>query len=249
MRTWTLTTAYADSPAAQAFPDLDAVFALKGQRIASDPLSDVICVEVAGTRYYVKRYTGAAKNPLRRWFSRPRVRLEWKNLRAFAAWGIPTAQVVGYGLERRAGAFVRGALITEEIRDTTDMAHLARDNDPRLRDAAWVREVSRQIAHITYAMHAHHFTHNDLKWRNLLVTSGDAPTVYLIDCPSGMRWIEPFLSYRIVKDLACLDKVAKYQLTRTQRLRFYHQYTGRPRLDAADRKRIAHILRFFEGRE
>lgn len=249
MRTWTLTPAFADSLAAQAFPDLEAVFALRGEYITSDPLSDVTRVEVAGTRYYVKRYTGAGKNPLRRFFSRPRVRLEWKNLRAFAAWGIPTARLVGYGLERRAGAFVRGALITEEIRDTTDMARLARDSDAHLRDAAWVDAVSRQIANITRTLHTHRFTHNDLKWRNLLVTSGDAPTVYLIDCPSGMRWIEPFLSYRIVKDLACLDKVAKYQLTRTQRLRFYHQYTGRAQLDAADRKRIAHVLRFFEGRE
>lgn len=249
MRTWTLTTAYANGPAATAFADLDAVFALQGRRIASDPLSEVIYVEVAGTGYYVKRYTGAAKNPLRRWLSRPRVRLEWKNLRAFAAWGIPTAKLVGYGLERRAGAFVRGALITEEIPGTKDLAQLAREGDPRLRDAAWVDAVSRQIAHITRTLHGHRFAHNDLKWRNLLVTAGEAPTVHLIDCPSGMHWIEPFLSYRIVKDLACLDKVAKYQLSRTQRLRFYHRYTGRPRLDAADRKRIRHILRFFEGRE
>ncbi|MDX5444673.1 MAG: heptose kinase [Zoogloeaceae bacterium] len=249
MRTWTVSPAYADSPAARAFPDLDAVFALKGRPIASDPLSDVIRVEVGGTGYYVKRYTGAGKNPLRRWLSRPRVHLEWKNLRAFAAWGIPTARLVGYGLERRGGAFVRGALITEEIRDTQDMARLASNGDARLRDPKWVDAVSRQIADITRTLHEHRFAHNDLKWRNLLVTSGDTPTVSLIDCPSGMRWIEPFLSYRIVKDLACLDKVAKYQLSRTQRLRFYHRYTGRRRLDEADRKRIRHILRFFEGRE
>jgi tRNA A-37 threonylcarbamoyl transferase component Bud32 len=249
VRTWTLNAAYADSPAAKVFVDLDAVFALQGQYITSDPLSDVIRVDFEGIGYYVKRYTGAGKNPLRRWFSRPRVRLEWRNLRAFAAWGIPTASVVGYGLERRGGAFVRGALITEEIRDTLDMARLANNRDPRLRNPAWVDNVSRQIAGITRTLHAHRFAHNDLKWRNLLVTSGEAPTVYLIDCPSGMRWVEPFLSYRIVKDLACLDKVAQYQLTRTQRLRFYHRYTGRPELDEADRKRIRHILRFFEGRE
>jgi tRNA A-37 threonylcarbamoyl transferase component Bud32 len=249
VKTWTLTAAYTDRPEAQAFPGLDAVFALHGERIASDPLSEVIRVEIAGTRHYVKRYTRAGKSPLRRWFSRLRVRLEWQNLRAFAAWGVPTAKLVGYGLERRAGVFVRGALITEEIPDTTDLARIARDGDPRLRDARWVEAVSRQIADITRTLHAHRFTHNDLKWRNLLVTSGDAPSVYLIDCPNGMRWIEPFLGYRIVKDLACLDKVAKYQLSRTQRLRFYHRYTGRPRLDAADRKRIRHVLRYFEGRE
>ena len=71
----------------------------------------------------------------------------------------------------------------------------------------------------------------------------------MIDCPAGGFWWGPFLQYRIIKDLACLDKVGKYQLSRTQRLRFYCQYTGRRRLAAEDKKRIGKILRFFEGRE
>ncbi|MCK9261607.1 MAG: heptose kinase, partial [Azoarcus sp.] len=62
-------------------------------------------------------------------------------------------------------------------------------------------------------------------------------------------WWGPFLRYRIIKDLACLDKVAKYHLTRTQRLRFYLDYAQKNRLDALDRKRVRHILRFFDGRE
>ncbi len=93
------------------------------------------------------------------------------------------------------------------------------------------------------------FAHNDLKWRNLLVTHGERPQVYLIDCPSGGYWWQPFLSYRIVKDLACLDKVAKYHLTRTQRLRFYLDYAQHARLTAGDKKRVRRIVKFFEGRE
>lgn len=249
MSTWKLAPEHATEALAKAFRSLDAVFALHGKQVAAAPMSNVIRVEVDGTYYYVKRYTGAGKNPLRRWFAPPRVKLEWKNLRAFAAWGIPTAKVVAYGLERRAGAFVRGAMITEEIPHTMDLAHVAREADPRLQDSAWVDAVSRQLAAITRTLHDHAFAHNDLKWRNVLVSTGDAPTVYLIDCPSGMRWPGPLLSRRIVKDLACLDKVAKYELSRTQRLRFYHRYTGRAQLTAADRKRIRHILRYFEGRE
>lgn len=243
---WTLTAACPPS-AAQAFESLDAVFALTGERIARDPLSEVIRVEVDGLRYYVKRYHGAGKNPLRLWFGRPRVQAEWENLLAFQAWGIPTAQVVGYGLERRCGAFARGALITAELRGTADLAHLARTHDARLRDRRWVARVSAQVADATRRMHAQRFAHNDLKWRNLLVDE-DA-RLYLIDCPSGEFWFGPFLRYRIVKDLACLDKVAKYQLSRTQRLRFYLDYAQKPRLEAADKRRIRHILRFFEGRE
>ncbi len=43
------------------------------------------------------------------------------------------------------------------------------------------------------------------------------------------------LRYRITKDLACLDKVAKYHLSATQRLRFYLQYRQRTRLNASDK--------------
>ncbi|MOA66587.1 hypothetical protein D3C78_1934040 [compost metagenome] len=53
----------------------------------------------------------------------------------------------------------------------------------------------------------------------------------------------------MIKDLACLDKVAKYHLSRTQRLRFYLQYRDRPRLRSSDKRRVRQILKFFEGRE
>ncbi|MBK3866147.1 heptose kinase [Pseudomonas stutzeri] len=230
----------------QAFADLDSVFALAGEPITSDPLSEVIRVECAGLRYYVKRYWAAGKG-LRRYVGRPRVKAEWQNLRQFESWGISVAPVVAWGLERRGGAFVRGALITREVPNTTDMAAMARNGDPRLADRDWVGRVSRQLAQVTRTLHDHHFAHNDLKWRNLLVN--DAGDLFLIDCPSGNFWWGPFLRQRIVKDLACLDKVAKYCLSRTQRLRFYLQYQQRTRLEAADRALVDQVLRYFEGRE
>jgi hypothetical protein len=113
---------------ASAFGDLEQVFALDGEPMAQDSLSRVLRVSVGGKRYYVKRYTGNGKNlrrrwfGLRRWLGPPRVRAEWRNLLAFRAWGIPTATLVAYGLERRFGGFLRGALVTEEIPDTMDLA-------------------------------------------------------------------------------------------------------------------------------
>ncbi|BCG27365.1 LPS kinase [Pseudomonas tohonis] len=235
-----------DADVARLFADLDAVFALQGDWITGDPLSEVLRVEHAGIRYYVKRYWGAGKG-LRRWIGRPRVKAEWQNLKNFSKWGIPTAPVVGWGLERRFGRFHRGALITRELERTSDMAALAQRDDARLDDATWVDGVSRQLARATRAMHDHHFAHNDLKWRNLLVN--DEGELFLIDCPTGAFWFGPFLRRRIVKDLACLDKVAKYKLSRTQRLRFYLQYRGRQRLNVGDKRRIRQIIGFFEGRE
>lgn len=228
------------------FASLDAVFALQGEQVTKDSMSDVIRVERAGVRYYVKRYWGAGKG-LRRFIGRPRVKAEWQNLKYFAKWGIATAPIVAYGMERKLGQFVRGALVTRELPHTQDLALLANRDDPRLRDRAWVDAVSRQLAQATRTLHDHHFTHNDLKWRNLLVN--EQAELFFIDCPTGSFWWGPLLRYRIVKDLACLDKVAKYKLSRSQRLCFYLQYRGRERLNASDKKRIRQIVRFFEGRE
>jgi tRNA A-37 threonylcarbamoyl transferase component Bud32 len=237
----------ADAAAASRFADLDAVFALEGEIVAKDSTTRTVRVEVNGRRYYVKRYHGLGKKPLRRWFGTPRVQLEWENLQRFADWGIPTAQLVACGLESQGGRFVRGALITAEIPNTTDLGKLARSHDPRLQSQSWRDGVSAQVADIARRMHGRRFVHGDLKWRNLLVDA--AGKVFLIDCPSGGFWWPPFLQYRIVKDLACLDKVAKRQLSRTQRLRFYLDYAQKKKLDDADKRRIRQIVGFFAGRD
>ncbi len=244
MSDWRLATDYQMLQA--DFGSLEKVFALQGERITYDPVSELIRVNRQGVDYYVKRYRNAGKG-LRRYAARPRVKAEWQNLKRFAKWGIPTAEVVAQGLERKAGAFVRGAMITREIPNSRDLADLAANASPLLQDRTWVQQVSVQIAHATRTMHQHSFTHNDLKWRNLLVDQ--QANVYLIDCPAGTFWWGPMLRYRIIKDLACLDKVAKYHLSNTQRLRFYLQYCQRTRLNSQDKQQIGKIVRFFEGRE
>jgi RIO-like serine/threonine protein kinase len=242
---WTIVSE-ASADAIQAFDDLESVFALEGEPIARDPLSEVIRIERDGLRYYVKRYWAAGKG-LRRYLGRPRVKAEWQNLKHFERWGIPVAPLVAWGMERHAGAFVRGALITLEVPNSMDMAAIATSADSRLSDRRWVERISRQVAQATRTLHDHRFAHNDLKWRNLLVN--DAGELFMIDCPSGDFWWGPFLRRRIVKDLACLDKVAKYRLSRTQRLRFYLQYQQRPSLVPADRAFIGQVIKYFEGRE
>lgn len=244
MAGWTLEADYAHLAA--DFGSLEAVFALEGEPLTRDPLSEVVRVQREGVNYYVKRYVGAGKG-LRRYMGRPRVKSEWQNLKRFAKWGIPTAEVVGWGLERHGASYYRGALITRELPRTEDLAALAAAGDPRLADRDWVDSISRQLARSTRALHDNHFAHNDLKWRNLLVD--DAGVLYFIDCPNGAFWWGFLLRYRITKDLACLDKVAKYHLSATQRLRFYLQYRQRARLNEADKRRVRHIVTFFEGRE
>jgi len=112
-----------------------------------------------------------------------------------------------------------------------------------------VTRISKQVARCARVMHSKRFAHGDFKWRNILVSKGDKPEIYLIDCPDGKFWIPPFLQYRKNKDIACLDKVAKKVLSRTQRLRFYLDYLGKTHLTKKDKRHLRHILRFFRGRE
>jgi len=235
-----------NADAARAFASLEAVFALDGEPITRDPLSEVLRVSVGGQRFYVKRYWAAGKG-VRRFIGRSRVEAEWQNLQHFRDWGIAVAPLVAWGQQRRAGFFQRGALVTLEVPGTVDMAAMALEGDARLADPLWVRHISEQLASATRILHDHGFAHNDLKWRNLLVNEADE--LFLIDCPSGDFWWGPFLRHRIVKDLACLDKVARCTLSRTQRLRFFLLYRQRTRLGADDKALITKILAYFEGRE
>lgn len=222
---------------ANQFGDLDAVFALQGQKITQDKVSDVIKVEYDRIQYYVKRYISAGKG-IKRFIGRPRVQGEWENLQWFAQWGIPTATLIGFGFEKKWGLFHRGAVITQEIPNTIDLAQIA--DQPRLLNVDLVKKISTQLAKFTRNLHAHQFIHNDLKWRNILIDNQQQ--VYLIDCPLGDFWNGELLNYRIVKDLKTLDNHAKKHLSRTQRLRFFLDYVNSPRLTVDNKQMLLRLL-------
>ena len=241
---WQITDHFSNSAVGESFSSLDKVFALEGEKIASDPLSYVIKVPVAGKFYYVKCYTGAGKG-FRRYFGKSRIRSEWENLFFFKSHDVPTAEVVGYGEERTFGLFKRGALITEEIAGSADLDFFVRKNPAVTQEYRWIGPVIEQVAQATASLHQAGFAHNDLNWRNILVTTKGAPKIFFIDCPSGKRWINPILKYRILKDLAHLDKVGRQLLSRSQRLRFYKQYTGRSKLTQQDLADIKILLDYY----
>ena len=250
---WTVTPPWQGTGIEKAFKSLAQVFQIQGKVITKDELSEVILVELEGTRFYIKRYVGAGKG-LRKYLGKSRIKSEWENMLFFHQIGISAANVVGFGEEKKYGFFRRGALITEELKATTDLARLAQKNDPILKKKVWVRSVIQQVASIARQLHDNRFIHTDFKWRNILVTTNDSPQVSLIDCPAGYQWpkgrlFRQILHRGMIKDLACLDKVAKYQLSRTQRLYFYKQYIGQQKLSPKHKQDIQKIVQFFEGRE
>lgn len=233
----------------KAFSSLDAVWQLQGRVITTSSLCEVLRVELDGKGYYVKRYCKAGDNPVGA-LVKSKARREWENLQRFKAWGLPVAEVVACGEESRWSRPRRGALVTAEIENSKDLAWLADHDSPLLQQPQWVNNVSRQVAEASAVMHQHSFAHNDWKWRNILVSGSEQdPRICMIDCPAGTFWWGPFFEYRRIKDIACLDKIARRTLTIKQRIRFYQQYQSVKKLTPKHRRDIAKILRFFKGRE
>ncbi len=255
---WTVTKAWQGSAVEQTFSSLEQVFQVKGKTITKDQLSEVILFEKCGKRFYIKRYTSAGKG-LRKYLGKSRIRAEWENMLFFHQLGIPAANVVAYGEERKTGIFKKGALITEELENTTDLAQIANQDSAKLKDPTWLHPIINQVAGIARKLHSNRFIHTDFKWRNILATDSRPPQVYLIDCPAGYQWPQLFCGQMVargkIKDLACLDKVAKYNLSRTQRMRFYKLYlfgdikASHIKLSLNQKNEVRCILRFFEGRE
>ena len=236
-----------DSSVSGFFPDMRTCADAEGEKINGNWMSRVTRVTHEGIAYYVKVYTSRGRW-LKRYIGRSRVRAEWENQDLFHRLGIPAAQVVACG-ETSAGAGYQGVVVTREVGGTADLDALYREGSSWFADAGWRRSVICQLAAATRKLHLNGFVHNDLKWRNILVDTSEDPGVYLIDCPLGRKTVGPMLTRGKVKDLACLDRHGKVQLSRSDRLRFYLSYKEHDRLDTADKKEIRRVLRFFEGRE
>ncbi len=240
-------------PQAQAaFASLDSCFEAAGERITTSTISEVQRLQLDGKNYYLKLYFEAGER-VSKYLGKSKARREWENLSAFKSWGLSAAKIVARGEQSIGIARRRGALITEGVEDSIDLAELAKQSSPLFREPEWVSSVIDQVAEATRVMHSHQFAHNDLKWRNILVSTREgSPLVTLIDCPAGRYWHWPFFEYRRIKDLACLDKVAKYTLTESQRMSFirrYWQLSDSESLSESQRRDIAKITSFFSGRE
>ncbi|MCU7798884.1 MAG: lipopolysaccharide kinase InaA family protein [gamma proteobacterium symbiont of Lucinoma myriamae] len=229
--------------------DFNKANGFKCEFITKSPLSQVYKVTIEDKSFYLKKYNISRKK-IQRYLGQSKIRTEWENLLWFQALNIPAAKVVAYGQETKGWITHRGILITEELVNTSDLANIADEHPHLIQQADWVAKVSHQVAEAARILHQHRFAHNDFKWRNIMVDiKADYPQIYLIDCPSGMKWYKPFLEFRIIKDLACLDKRAKYELSKKQRLAFYKDYAQCRKLTANDKKRIRKILQFFHNRE
>ncbi len=220
-----------------AFPDLDSIFALKGERITHAKTRDVIKVVIDNDVYYIKRYTHSGKG-LRKYFGRSRLLAEWENLHYFASLGIPVPDCVAFGEQRKGLAYVRGAMVLREIPDVIPLNTVAQFSE--FNDFHWRCHLIRQLARYVRLLHQDRFTHGDLFLRNILVNRQGQ--IYFIDCPQGKKRIQPILRHWKLKDLACLHKEAKGLFSRTDCLRFMLEYTQHAKLTPRDKQVVCKVM-------
>jgi hypothetical protein len=180
-----------------------------------------------------------------RYFCRgSKARREYESYAAFAELGIASAERIACGEKRDAlGRLRRAFIITRTIPQAQPLPHYLAVQRPR--------SLLVQLAAMTRRIHDGNFFHNDLYFRNILVTlEPDGPKLWWIDCPRGrFDYWSPWRRHKRIKDLATLDKSALQEhFSRTMRLRVLLEYLGQRRLDAEGKRLCAATVAYRRRR-
>jgi tRNA A-37 threonylcarbamoyl transferase component Bud32 len=243
--TWRFASGLSDAEKI-AFQGKEQTLALEGELINDSKTNFTQRVQIGDRFYFVKRYLIPGKH-LRRYLAASRVNREWKNLSWFEKHQIPTPRRIVMGEGDRWQGQYWGVIVSEEVSQTIDLRKVYRDSPEMLRNRFWRLEIIKRLASVVAKLHETGFIHNDLQWRNILVSlPNDADCrVFLIDCPAGRPIYLRGNRRGVVRDLAFLDKMAKVALSKTDRLRFYMLYRRVKRLRERDKKEIRRVLGFL----
>lgn len=184
---------------------------------------------------------------------RSKARREFENYAAFQRMDIPCAQALACGeLRDGLGRLQRAFILTRAVPEAQTLIEFVQARCPgraTLASRKLRQEIINRLAPLVGRMHGRNFFHNDLVWRNILVTCPpqETPSLWWIDCPRGRL---AFLGRRRLqlKDLASLDKQASRRLSRAERLAFVKAYLGKNRLDADVKQMAREILAFKRRR-
>jgi len=183
---------------------------------------------------------------------RSKARREYENYAAFRQMNIPCAQALACGeLRDGLGRLRRAFILTRAVPDAQTLIEFVQSRCPgraTLPSRKLRLDIINQFAPMVARMHGRNFFHNDLVWRNILVTCPPqgTPGLWWIDCPRG-RFVWLKRRGLQLKDLAALDKQASRNCSRAERLAFLKAYLGKRRLDA-DGKRLAREILAYKHR-
>lgn len=176
---------------------------------------------------YVKIYANL-KYPLQRYLRQGRAQNEVRNLLFFDTLQIPSPAVLAWGERRsRIGRILQEYIITEAVPGTVQLDQFVKKHCPDPGQPVR-RKIAERLGQWTRVMHDHKFTHEDLKWRNILVRDKNGePELFWIDCPKGgFSKSGPKLERKKLKDCATLDKLAHIQCSKEEREAFVKAYLG-----------------------
>jgi tRNA A-37 threonylcarbamoyl transferase component Bud32 len=194
--------------------------------------------------------------PSWRFWCRPsKARREYQNYAALSQLGIRCPRRVACGENRTLPGLLKYAFIaTEAIEGAqTLLEHLRPSSLTPTRTVTRHQRqlLTAELARMTRIIHQAGFFHNDLVWRNILITqsTSGSPLVWWIDCPRGRfvrcRWRH---HRRRIKDLASLDKSAALQCSRPERLAFLLRYLGKSRIDDEVRRWVCAVQHYRKKR-
>jgi tRNA A-37 threonylcarbamoyl transferase component Bud32 len=184
---------------------------------------------------------------------RSKARREYENYAAFRRMDLPCPQAVACGELRDAlGRLRRAFILTRAIPDAQTLIEFfqSRCLSRATLDSRKLRlDVITRFAPMVSRMHGRNFFHNDLVWRNILVTCPPqgTPGLWWIDCPRG-RFVWMKRRRLQLKDLAALDKQASRNCSRAERLTFVKAYLGKTRLDVEAKRLAKKILAYKRSR-
>ena len=202
--------------------------------------------------FYVKRYWNREFTQMKRrairgsWVGPSVMRAEFERVAELGRMGLRVPRLVAYGDQRLCGGVVNTFMITEEIPDAMGVdfvVHKWIGEHPPEQQRLLRDELIEECARMVKVMHAHGFEHHDLFFRNIMISGQSMSNVYFFDCPCAFHWPQFIMKFRCVHDLATLDAAAGVIFSRSQRMRFMHQYLGVKRLSSKNKDLVRAVLK------
>lgn len=177
------------------------------------------------------------RHPLR---GRPTFEREWHNIQAYRTCGVPTLEPVYFAWRRQAG-HQQAILITRELEGFTTLLALqqqwAEQGRPSRRHRMALLDA---LAEMVGRMHGCGLQHNCLYPKHLFLREqGGGWELRVIDLEKTKR--RRGRDAARVRDLSTLGRYAE-GWSRSERLRFFLYYLGRPRLDTKARRLLGKVM-------
>ncbi len=182
-----------------------------------------------GRSFFFKRYTYPPSKQKRYWMRASKAQVEVFGYAQLKKLAIPTLNVIAFGEKRSFGQLVAAYIITEGVSDSMDLQQFAAQvwfDLPKQQRSKTYLDLRSQIFEQLAKAHSIKFFHQDLHWRNILVTEeeGRYKTTW-IDCPrAAYRQLSFSAKHGQMVDLSCLARRSLDYLSRSERYRALSDY-------------------------